>query len=80
MLMSIPAPAKTAPESRSLNARIMVVEDDSVLADGLARVLEGQGFLVDVFAEGAKADAALASETYNLVLLDIGLPDLQRDL
>lgn len=74
--MSIPAPAKTAPESRSLNARIMVVEDDSVLADGLARVLEGQGFLVDVFAEGAKADAALASETYNLVLLDIGLPDL----
>lgn len=67
---------KPPADGRSLNARIMVVEDDSVLADGLARVLEGEGFLVDVFAEGIKADTALKSEQYSLLLLDIGLPDI----
>ncbi|MGH8446744.1 MAG: response regulator transcription factor [Solimonas sp.] len=54
----------------------MVVEDDLVLADGLARVLEAEGFVVETYADGQAADTALKTETFSLLLLDIGLPQV----
>jgi two-component system OmpR family response regulator len=56
--------------------RILVVEDDATLADGLTRSLSAGGYALDWADNGLKADAALAQESYDLVILDIGLPGL----
>ena len=54
--------------------RILVVEDDLILADGLAHTLRGLGHAVDCVATGPDADHALSAEEYELVILDIELP------
>src|SRR5690349_21903743 len=56
--------------------RILVVEDDSLLAEGLTRVLARAGHAVDHAETGVQADKALRSASYALVVLDIGLPDI----
>lgn len=56
--------------------RILLAEDDQVLADALRRALERSAHAVDVAATGDEADAALQSATYDLAILDIGLPGL----
>ena len=54
--------------------RILLAEDDAVLADGLCRSLRGSGNAVDHVPDGSQADAALALHDYDLLILDIGLP------
>src|SRR5690349_22542593 len=54
--------------------RILVVEDDLILADGIANALRAAGHAVDVVSSGPDADAALAAAEYELVILDIELP------
>jgi two-component system, OmpR family, response regulator len=54
--------------------RLLIVEDDTVLADGLSRSLRAAGYAVDVVEDGERADAALAAQPYGLVILDLGLP------
>ena len=56
--------------------RILLAEDDSVIADGLGRALKRGGYAVDHVASGSEADAALATQTYDLLILDLGLPKL----
>ena len=56
--------------------RVLLVEDDNILADGVAHALRGLGYAVDSVASGLEADRALTSEQYDLVLLDIELPTL----
>jgi two-component system OmpR family response regulator len=56
--------------------RILIAEDDAVLADGLSRSLRSGGYAVDVVESGDKADAALAAQPFDLLILDIGLPRL----
>jgi two-component system, OmpR family, response regulator len=56
--------------------RILVVEDDSRLAQGLTRILTRAGHAVDQAATGLHADKALRTAPYELVVLDIGLPDI----
>jgi len=56
--------------------RILVVEDDALLAKGLTRVLIRAGHTVDHASTGTEADNALRSAPYELVVLDIGLPDI----
>jgi two-component system, OmpR family, response regulator len=56
--------------------RILLVEDDELLADALSRALVQSAHAVDIAATGAQADSALTSQQYALVILDIGLPDL----
>ena len=56
--------------------RILVVEDDPLLAAGLARVLGRCGHAVDRAASGIQADNLLRNTLYELVVLDIGLPDI----
>ncbi len=55
---------------------ILVAEDDPVIADGLVTSLRGQGFAVGHVADGAEADAALAAQAFDLLILDLGLPRL----
>lgn len=54
--------------------RILIAEDDRVLADGLLRSLRGLGYVVDQVADGNAADAALQSGDFDLLILDLGLP------
>src|SRR5262245_39347405 len=56
--------------------RVLIVEDDKVLSDGLARYLQQSGYVVEVAGNGVEADAILATETFDLLVLDIGLPGM----
>ncbi len=56
--------------------RILIAEDDSILADGLSRSLRRGGYAVDTIADGAEADSALSGNAYDLLILDLGLPRL----
>ncbi|MFT4268278.1 MAG: response regulator transcription factor [Xenophilus sp.] len=57
--------------------RILIAEDDHVLADGLLRTLRSSGAAVDHVASGTEADAALlATDEFDLLILDLGLPRL----
>ena len=56
--------------------RILLVEDDKVLADALSRALVQSAHAVDIVSTGEEADHALTITPYDLVILDIGLPGL----
>jgi len=56
--------------------RILIVEDDAVLTDGLLRVFKQAGYAVDHAGNGEQAKLLLRDTHYRLVLLDIGLPKL----
>jgi two-component system OmpR family response regulator/two-component system response regulator QseB len=56
--------------------RILLVEDDPQLGDGLTIGLRQAGFAVDWVQDGNAADHALQSEIFDLVVLDLGLPKL----
>jgi two-component system OmpR family response regulator len=55
---------------------VLLVEDDAVLADGLSRILQGHGMLVDVLGNGSQADQLLQRAQFAVVVLDIGLPGI----
>ena len=54
--------------------RILVVEDNTELAQWLGRTLRKEQYAVDCIDNGVDADFALRSEQYNLVILDLSLP------
>lgn len=56
--------------------RILLAEDDRIIADGLVRALRKSGYAVDHVNNGADADTALLSQQYDLLILDLGLPRL----
>ncbi|MCK6411414.1 MAG: response regulator transcription factor [Azonexus sp.] len=56
--------------------RILIAEDDPIIADGLTRSLRQGGYAVDWAANGLEADTALLTATYDLLILDLGLPRL----
>ncbi|QWT45041.1 response regulator [Azospira inquinata] len=56
--------------------RILLVEDDALLADGLTRALRHSGYVVDWTKDGRQADQWLADNEYDLSILDLGLPGL----
>lgn len=56
--------------------RILAIEDDRLLGDALQTGLAQRGFAVDWVQDGAHGDAALKTEAYAAVVLDLGLPKL----
>lgn len=56
--------------------RILLVEDDPQLGDGLTIGLRQAGFAVDWLKDGHSADLALQAESFDFVVLDLGLPRL----
>ncbi|TAK92484.1 MAG: response regulator [Burkholderiaceae bacterium] len=54
--------------------RILLAEDDDVIADGLIRSLRQSGYAVDHVKSGSAADSALSAQSYDLLILDLGLP------
>ena len=56
--------------------RILIAEDDPILADGLLQTLRRSGHAVDWVKNGGEADAALGANDFDLLILDIGLPKM----
>jgi len=56
--------------------RILLAEDDRIIADGLCRSLRQGGYAIDCAYNGIDADTALLTNSYDLLILDIGLPKL----
>lgn len=56
--------------------RVLLVEDDEVLGDGMSNGLTHHGFRVDWLSDGAEADVALESDGFDVVILDLGLPSI----
>jgi DNA-binding response OmpR family regulator len=56
--------------------RVLLAEDDAMIARGLATALKQGGFAVDWMSDGRSAAAALAATAFDLVLLDLGLPHI----
>jgi two-component system, OmpR family, response regulator QseB len=54
--------------------RVLLVEDDTMIAHGLQTGLRQGGFAVDWMRDGRSADEALRSSAFDVVLLDLGLP------
>ena len=54
--------------------RILVVEDDPLVADVVATGLKDAGFVVDLVGSAESADTALVTEHFDLIVLDLGLP------
>jgi len=54
--------------------RLLLVEDDLMIGESVLDLLRGEGYAVDWVKDGEMADTALDSQTYDLVLLDLGLP------
>lgn len=56
---------------------VLLVEDDPVLADAVARLLASHAIAVEALHDGAAADARLAAgDTFDVLVLDIGLPGM----
>ena len=56
--------------------RILLVEDDPMIGKDLQKALKQGGYAVNWVADGAAADVTLQDEIYDLVVLDLGLPQL----
>ena len=54
--------------------RILLVEDDRMIADAVSANLQDSHYAVDWVNDGKTAEEALMSQPYDLVLLDLGLP------
>lgn len=56
--------------------RLLLVEDDRMIGDGVRTALRQDGHAVDWVRDGRAATEALRSERFDLVLLDLGLPTI----
>ncbi|MDX1811371.1 MAG: response regulator transcription factor [Gammaproteobacteria bacterium] len=56
--------------------RILIVEDDSLLGDGIRSGLSQNGYAADWVEDGEAAELALMTNEYELVVLDLGLPKI----
>ncbi len=56
--------------------RLLLVEDDEILGEGLSAGLKMEGYAVDWFTTGKLAEEALRNNLYELIVLDLGLPDM----
>jgi len=54
--------------------RVLLVEDDRMIAQGLQTALHQDGYAVDWMQDGVRADEALRTAKFDVVLLDLGLP------
>lgn len=59
------------------HARILAVDDDVNIRKSLEVILSAEGYCVDLAADGKEAIRKTESTTYNVVLIDIRLPDME---
>jgi len=56
------------------HVRVLVVEDEALIARQLAGALADAGYAVDQAPDGERADFLIQTERYDAVVLDLGLP------
>ena len=56
--------------------RLLIVEDDPLIGDGLVSGLSGEGYLIDWVQDGEEAVHAIEVNDYDLAVIDIGLPGI----
>ena len=56
--------------------RALIVEDDPTLSEQLARALQDAGFVADIAHDGEQGEFLGATESYDVAILDLGLPGL----
>ena len=56
--------------------RVLVVEDDQTIAQNVVQYLEAKGYVVDIAYDGAAALTQLEQRTFDVLVLDLGLPRL----
>jgi two-component system, OmpR family, response regulator len=56
--------------------KLLLVEDDDLVADSLARALRAGGHIVDCVNDGRHAETVVSTESYDVVILDLGLPGI----
>lgn len=56
--------------------RILVVDDEEALRTVLSAELEGEGYLVSTAGDGEEAIKLIGSQVFNLILLDIKMPNV----
>ncbi|SET29606.1 quorum sensing response regulator transcription factor QseB [Kosakonia radicincitans] len=56
--------------------RILLIEDDTLIGDGIKAGLSKKGFSIDWFTEGKQGQAALFAAPYDAVILDLTLPGI----
>ncbi len=56
--------------------RILLVEDDAILGNATSVYLRNNGYVVDWAQDGKQADVALHDDIYEVVILDLGLPQM----
>jgi two-component system response regulator HydG len=56
--------------------RILIVDDDVILGESMLGILESEGYNVELVNNGKAAETKIQSQFYNLILLDIRLPDI----
>jgi len=68
---------RTMPTHNAVNVmKLLLVEDNEQLAHWLAKILEDDGFVLDRVSDGDAADRFLRTTRYDVVLLDLNLPNL----
>ena len=68
-----------AEESISKKSRILIVDDDEFLTETFKVILETVGYSVEVAATGMQAINLTKDRTYDMIILDIKLPDINGD-
>ena len=54
--------------------RLLLVEDDVMVASGIKLGLTGEGYAVDWVGSGERAEQVLRAESFDAAIIDIGLP------
>lgn len=76
MQMSTPTTGRRELPGASVRCRVLIVEDEATIALNCVTFLELRGHSVDVAYDGSAAIARLSSATFDVVVLDLGLPRL----
>ena len=77
--VAVPTEAKPAAMSEPAPARILVAEDEAIVAMVLEDTLSEAGHDADIVADGLEAIELCTARRYDLALLDLGLPGLAGD-
>ena len=59
-----------------MERRLLIVEDDSLLAEATADYFSGKGWIVETEENGIQALARLKQESFHLILLDVMMPGM----
>jgi two-component system OmpR family response regulator len=67
---------RTVPNGSSQSSKILVVDDEASIVDSVATILRYEGFDVDVASSGRAALQKAQETAFDLIVLDVMLPDL----